>query len=64
MNFTASIEPLLSMSRLAGLVGLGPAEVPQQRVGEGRRVAEGVAERLAVRVALLLERRRTLRSSS
>src|SRR5262249_47306358 len=40
---------------LAGLVGLGPAERPQHRVREGRSVAEGVAERLAIGLALLLE---------
>src|SRR2546427_574858 len=40
---------------LAGLVGLGPAERPEHRVREGRSVAEGVAQRLAVRLALLLE---------
>ena len=40
---------------LAGLVGLGAAEGPEHRVGEGRRVAEGVAEGLPVGLALLLE---------
>src|SRR2546428_2491097 len=41
---------------LARLVGLGPAERPEHRVREGRSVAEGMAERLAIRLALLLER--------
>ena len=34
---------------LARFIDLHPAEAPQGRVGEGRRVAEGVAERLAHR---------------
>src|SRR5205807_2833194 len=41
--------------RLAAAVGLGAAEIPQQWIGPGRRVAEGVAQRLAVGMALLLE---------
>src|SRR3989442_231886 len=45
---------------LAALVGLGAAVRPQHRVGEGRRVAEGVAERLTVRLALLLHHREEL----
>src|SRR5207244_5172926 len=40
---------------LAGLVGLGGAEVPQQRIRPGRRVAERVAERLPDGMSLLLE---------
>src|SRR5574341_1585796 len=41
---------------LAGGVSLRAAERPEQGVRPGRRVAEGVAERLAVGLALLLER--------
>src|SRR5204863_8537714 len=37
---------------LAGLVDLGAAEVPQERIGERRRIAEAVAERLPDRLAL------------
>ena len=43
--------------RLAVLVGLHAAEVPEKRIGPGRRIAEGVAQRLAVGVALPLELR-------
>src|SRR6266705_6646964 len=42
---------------LALAVALGGAEVPEHRIAPGRRVAEGVTERLADRVALLLESR-------
>src|SRR6266850_2743785 len=42
--------------RLAAAIGLRPAEVPHERVGPGRCVAEGVAKRLAVGMALFLER--------
>src|SRR5262249_41205543 len=45
---------------LARLVRLGAAEGPEHRVREGRGVAEGVAERLAVGLALLLEGREDL----
>src|SRR5262245_60303124 len=40
---------------LAGLVSLGRPEGPRQRIGEHRRVAEGVSEGLPVGLALLLE---------
>src|SRR5882724_11461586 len=40
---------------LAGLVDLGAPEVPQQRIGEGRRVAEAVPEGLPDGLALGLE---------
>src|SRR4029450_9145558 len=40
---------------LAAPVDLGTAEVPQERVGEDRRIAEAVAERLPDRLALGLE---------
>src|SRR5207302_4046340 len=40
---------------LAGLVRLGAPEGPEHRVREGGRVTEGVAESLAIRLALLLE---------
>src|SRR5204863_6164316 len=40
---------------LARLVALSAPEVPRQRVGEGRRVAEAVAERLPEGLALGLE---------
>src|SRR5260370_11194956 len=40
---------------LAACVHLGAAEVPEQRIGEGRRVAEAVAQGLADRLALGLE---------
>src|SRR6266404_4922265 len=41
---------------LGRLVGLGGAEGPRYWVREGRRVAEGVTERLTVGMALLLQR--------
>src|SRR5262249_32961301 len=43
--------------RLAALVGLGAAEVPEQRVGPRRGIAEGVPQCLPVWVALLLQLR-------
>src|SRR4029450_3080044 len=50
------LDGLLAVqARPALLVRLGPAEVPHQRVCPRRRVAEGVAERLADRVSLLLQ---------
>src|SRR6266850_4182007 len=45
---------------LAALVRLGPAVRPQHRIGEDGRVAEGVAQCLAVRLALLLHPREEL----
>src|SRR5207249_7439115 len=40
---------------LAARVHLGAAEVPEERIGEGRRITEAVAERLPDRLALGLE---------
>src|SRR5206468_1391232 len=40
---------------LARLVDFGTTEVPQERIGEGRRIPEAVTERLADRLALRLE---------
>src|SRR5215472_3994319 len=47
-------------SRLAALVCLGAPEVPQQRIRPRGGVAEGMPQRLPVRVALLLELRANL----
>src|SRR5437870_1098595 len=51
------LERALRVDRdlLAALVDLGTAEIPQERVGEGRRITEAVTERLADRLALGLE---------
>src|SRR5215510_417847 len=40
---------------LAARVDLGAAEIPEERIGERRRIAEAVAERLTHRLALDLE---------
>src|SRR5213594_1695965 len=51
------LERALGVDRdlLSGCVDLGAAEVPQERVGEGRRIAEAVTERLTDGLALGLE---------
>ena len=55
MKASASWVPSESITTLPDLVDLHAAEAPQQRIGEGRRVAEGVAERLADRQVVVLE---------
>ena len=65
MNFTASTVPLLLSTTFLPLWSVSaPPKVHVQRIGQGRRVAEGVAEGLAVGLALLLERRDDLAHSS
>src|SRR5262249_32999386 len=51
------LEGALRVDRdlLARLVDLGAAEVPQERIAEGRRIAEAVPERLSDWLALGLE---------
>src|SRR5262249_13587441 len=51
------LERALGVDRdlLAARVDLGPAEVPEERVGEDRRITEAVAQRLPDRLALGLE---------
>ena len=55
MNLTDSTVSLVLMTTLPLVVDLLAAQRPQERIGERRRIAEGVAERLADRAALGLQ---------